>query len=124
MKSMYTFGARNFILENIIPLYLVGSPRPVTLFAQTNPSLCLSQTPLHPPRLFPLTRYWPIPHNSTQYAIEMSELVHAANRLWGLTVPVTVSQLPGSKAAIFDSFSLVSPFWDPSTLCGSADVVF
>jgi len=85
MKSMYTFGARNFVFQNMIPL---------------------QQTPLYSPHPFPLTRYWPFPHNMTQYAIEMSELVAAGNRLWDLQVPAEIAKLPGAKGALFSSFDL------------------
>jgi hypothetical protein len=71
------------------------------------------KTPLYSPRPFPLTRYWPFPHNMTQYAIEMSELVAAGNRLWDLQVPAEIAKLPGAKGALFSSFDLVGflPFY-------------
>ena len=70
----------------------------------------LFKAPLYANVPAPLTSYWPVPHNITQYSIEMSELVAAGNRLWDFMVPATVQKLPGAKAALFNSHQLVRLF--------------
>ncbi|KZS87607.1 GDSL lipase/acylhydrolase family protein [Sistotremastrum niveocremeum HHB9708] len=94
MESIYAYGGRNFVFQNMIPLQL---------------------TPLYSVNPGPLTRYWPYAHNRTQYAIEISELVAAGNALWNLQVPAALSKLPGAKAAIFDSHQLFTDmYYSPS----------
>jgi len=91
MEKVYALGGRNFIFQNMIPL---------------------QHTPLYANIPAPLTRYWPFPHNVTQYAIEMSELVAAGNALLDLQVPATLAKLPGAKAAIFDSYQLFTDMFN------------
>lgn len=91
MQTMYSYGARSFILQNIIPLDLA----PVY---SLNPD--------------PLDHYWPVAHNRTDYNIQLQGLVQAGNALWDLQVPAALASLPGARAAIFDSHALFTDMYN------------
>jgi len=93
-KTLYQYGARNFIFQNMIPLEL---------------------TPLYGKLPQPLDRYWPYARNRTQYSIEIRELVQSGNALWDLQVPNFVSSSPGAQAAVFNSNQLFrNIYYNPS----------
>jgi len=91
MQQMYTYGARRFILQNMIPLNLA----PVYAFAAD-----------------PLDHYWPVAHNRTDYNIQLQELVMSGNALWDLQVPAALTTLPGASAAVFNSYALFSDIYN------------
>ncbi|KZO96203.1 carbohydrate esterase family 16 protein [Calocera viscosa TUFC12733] len=91
MQQMYTYGARRFILQNMIPLNLA----PVYAVAPD-----------------PLDHYWPIAHNRTDYNIQLQELVMSGNALWDLQVPAALTTLPGASAAVFNSYGLFTDIYN------------
>jgi len=88
MEQLYAYGARKFILMNMLPLWL---------------------TPMYAVLPEQLISYWPYPHNRTFYNIQIQELVSAGNALWDLQVPAALPNLEGAGAAVFSAFDL---FWD------------
>ncbi|KZO96195.1 carbohydrate esterase family 16 protein [Calocera viscosa TUFC12733] len=90
MRQLYAYGARRFILMNMIPLWL---------------------TPLYSLIPVPPDRYWPYAHDSsrTSYSLQIQELVSAGNALWDLQVPAALRELEGARGAVFSAFDL---FWD------------
>ncbi|EJT97849.1 hypothetical protein DACRYDRAFT_111369 [Dacryopinax primogenitus] len=91
MQQMYTYGARRFILQNMIPLDLA---------------------PVYAVGPDPLDHYWPVAHNRTDYNIQLQELVMSGNALWDLQVPAALITLPGASAAVFNSHALFTDMYN------------
>ncbi|CAE6407904.1 unnamed protein product [Rhizoctonia solani] len=85
MKELYDQGARNFLLQNMIPLHLV---------------------PMYAANGYP-TKFWSAPHNQTEWSILIAEMVRSGNELWALrTKYVAPSLFPGARIGLFDSYGL------------------
>ncbi|EJT98012.1 hypothetical protein DACRYDRAFT_127575 [Dacryopinax primogenitus] len=91
MSLLYSYGARRFLLQNMIPLQLV---------------------PMYSVLPDPDGTFWPQPHNRTDYNIRLQELVMAGNALWDLQVPTALNKMPGAAAAIFNSYALFSDMYN------------
>ncbi|KZT59659.1 carbohydrate esterase family 16 protein [Calocera cornea HHB12733] len=101
MRTLYSYGARRFILQNMIPLQL---------------------TPAYSELPDPDGTVWPHRHNRTRYNIDMQDLVQTGNALWEQNLPSEISELSGAGAALFDSYGLFMDMYnDPGAfLNGSA----
>ncbi|ODQ56248.1 GDSL lipase/acylhydrolase family protein [Saitoella complicata NRRL Y-17804] len=86
-RTLYQYGARKFLLMNMIPLQL---------------------TPLYS-RDATNSRYWKNEFNATSWNIFMTELVTSGNELWRLGAPALAHELKGAEVGLFDSYGL---FWD------------
>ncbi|KAG8763316.1 hypothetical protein FRC12_008611, partial [Ceratobasidium sp. 428] len=76
VKSLYDQGARNFLIQNMIPLYLLP------MYSATGYT----------------TKFWSAPHNQTEWSILIAELVRSGNELQALrTKYVAPSQFPGAR---------------------------
>ncbi|GAB1520184.1 hypothetical protein RhiTH_003257 [Rhizoctonia solani] len=85
MKALYDQGARNFLLQNMVPLHLA---------------------PMYAADGYP-TKFWSAPHNQTEWSILMAELVRSGNELWALrTKYIAPSLFPGARIGLFDSYGL------------------
>lgn len=90
VKSLYDQGARNFLIQNMIPLYL---------------------TPMYSATGYP-TKFWNPPRNQTEWAIFMAEMVRAGNELQALrTKYIAPSLFPGARIGIFDSYGLFNDMY-------------
>ncbi|KAG8688068.1 hypothetical protein FRC11_006115 [Ceratobasidium sp. 423] len=85
MKALYDQGARNFLLQNMIPLHLV---------------------PMYAADGYP-TKFYSTPHNQTEWSILIAEMVRSGNELWALrTKYVAPTLFPGARIGLFDSYGL------------------
>ncbi|KAG8716769.1 hypothetical protein FRC08_008824, partial [Ceratobasidium sp. 394] len=76
VKSLYDQGVRNFLIQNMIPLYLI---------------------PMYSTTRY-MTKFWNQPHNQSEWAILMAELVRSGNELQALwTKYIAPSQFPGAR---------------------------
>lgn len=95
VKLLYERGARNFLIQNMIPLHL---------------------TPMYSMNGY-TTVYWPQPHNQTEWGILMAELVRSGNELWALkTKYVAPAQFPGAVFGLFDSYGLFEDMYNNPAL--------
>ncbi|KAJ7694833.1 carbohydrate esterase family 16 protein [Mycena rosella] len=94
VRVLYESGARNFIMQNMIPLELT-----ILYSANTYPN-----------------RYWADPHNASDWSILMREMVLSGNMLTKLMLQALAPTLPGSHIAIFDSHSLIQDMFDHPAL--------
>jgi len=85
MTTLYSYGARRFILQNMIPLQITPMYSSLPDWGGTA---------------------WKAPHNRTDYSIQIQELVAAGNALWDLQMPAALENLPGAAAAVFNSHAL------------------
>ncbi|KAG9126861.1 hypothetical protein FRC07_001646 [Ceratobasidium sp. 392] len=91
VKSLYDQGARNFLIQNMIPLYLI---------------------PMYSATGYP-TKFFSSPHNQTEWSILMAELVRSGNELQALrTKYVAPSQFPGARFGLFDSYGLFKDIYE------------
>ncbi|ELU42898.1 GDSL-like lipase/Acylhydrolase domain-containing protein [Rhizoctonia solani AG-1 IA] len=91
MKVLYDQGMRNFLLQNMIPLY---------------------RAPFYSPDGYN-NKYWNVPHNQTEWSILMAEMVQASNELYALrTKYIAPSQFPGARIGLFDSFGLFNDIYN------------
>ncbi|KAG9311224.1 carbohydrate esterase family 16 protein [Chiua virens] len=90
LKLLYERGARNFIMQNIIPLDL---------------------TILYSGDSYP-NRYWDAQRNTTEWNVLMRELVHAGNQLTQLELQALAPTLPGAHIASFDSHALFTDIYN------------
>ncbi|QRW13558.1 carbohydrate esterase family 16 protein [Ceratobasidium sp. AG-Ba] len=95
VKALYDKGARNFLIQNMIPLQL---------------------TPMYSATGY-TTKYWPLPHNQTEWSILMSELVQSGNELWAVkTKYIAPLQFPGAVFGLFDSYGLFKDmYYNPAS---------
>ncbi|EUC61475.1 GDSL lipase/acylhydrolase family protein [Rhizoctonia solani AG-3 Rhs1AP] len=76
MKELYDQGARNFLLQNMIPLHLA---------------------PMYAADGYP-TKFWNAPHNQTEWSILIAEMVRSGNELWALRTKYAAPSLfPGAR---------------------------
>ncbi|KAG8739853.1 hypothetical protein FRC10_005048 [Ceratobasidium sp. 414] len=91
VKSLYDQGARNFLIQNMIPLYL--SP----MYSATGYT----------------TKFWNLPHDQLEWSILMAELVRSGNELTALrTQYVAPLQFPGANFGLFDSYRLLKDMYE------------
>ncbi|KAJ7129896.1 GDSL lipase/acylhydrolase [Mycena crocata] len=94
VRVLYATGARNFIMQNMIPLQL---------------------TILYAPDWYP-NRFWANAHNASDWSVLMTEMVLAGNKITELMLRALAPTLPGSHIALFDSHSLVQDMFDHPAL--------
>ncbi|KAJ6459418.1 GDSL lipase/acylhydrolase [Mycena vulgaris] len=94
VRVLYASGARNFIMQNMIPLEL---------------------TILYAPDSYP-NRFWADERNTSDWSVLMREMVLAGNKLTELMLQALAPTLPGSHIAIFDSHSLIQDMFDHPAL--------
>ncbi|KAG1736687.1 carbohydrate esterase family 16 protein [Suillus paluster] len=87
---LYKSGARNFIIQNILPLDL---------------------TILYSKDSYPNT-YWDLERNTTEWNVFMKELVLGGNEITSLMLEALVPTLPGAHIASFDSYGLFTDMYD------------
>ncbi|KAF5334166.1 hypothetical protein D9758_014835 [Tetrapyrgos nigripes] len=91
VKMLYDKGgARNFIVQNMIPL------QHVILYSANSY----------------YTWFWLKERNSTAWSVQMTEMVEAGNALTKLMLKDLASTLPGAHIAYFDSHSLFQDIYD------------
>ncbi|KAG2130906.1 carbohydrate esterase family 16 protein [Suillus clintonianus] len=90
LKTLYESGARNFIMQNILPLDL---------------------TILYSNYSYP-SRYWDLERNTTEWNVYMKELVRAGNEITSLMLDALVPTLPGAHIASFDSYALFTDMYN------------
>ncbi|KAJ7471169.1 GDSL lipase/acylhydrolase [Mycena galericulata] len=90
VRTLYASGARNFIMQNMIPLEL---------------------TILYSANSYP-NRFWAVERNTSDWSVLMREMVLAGNALTKLMLQAAAPSLPGSHIALFDSHSLIQDMYD------------
>ncbi|KAI9567857.1 carbohydrate esterase family 16 protein [Boletus coccyginus] len=90
LKWLYESGARNFIMQNIIPLDLT------ILYAKDSY----------------INRYWTAERNTTEWNVYMRELVRAGNRITQLELQALAPSLPEAHIALFDSYELFTDIYN------------
>ncbi|OJA13745.1 hypothetical protein AZE42_01547 [Rhizopogon vesiculosus] len=90
MNKLYESGARNFIMQNILPLDL---------------------TILYSNYSYP-NRYWYAERNTTEWNVFMKELVRAGNEITSLMLEAAIPKLPGAHIASFDSYGLFTDMYN------------
>ncbi|KAG2754216.1 carbohydrate esterase family 16 protein [Suillus brevipes Sb2] len=90
LKMLYESGARNFIMQNILPLDL---------------------TILYSNYSYP-NRYWDLERNTTGWNVYMKELVRAGNEITSLMLEALVPTLPDAHIASFDSYGLFTDMYN------------
>ncbi|KAG1838391.1 carbohydrate esterase family 16 protein [Suillus subalutaceus] len=90
LKTLYESGARNFIMQNILPLDL---------------------TILYSNYSYPNT-YWNMERNTTGWNVYMTELVRAGNEITSLMLDALVPTLPDAHIASFDSYGLFTDMYN------------
>ncbi|KAF5381804.1 hypothetical protein D9615_005588 [Tricholomella constricta] len=94
VKVLHASGARNFLLQNMIPL---------------------QNTPIYAPVSYP-NRFWTAPRNTTAWSVLMRELVLSGNALTKLMLEALAPALPGSHIGLFDSHALFTDMYEhPAT---------
>ncbi|CAE6516430.1 unnamed protein product [Rhizoctonia solani] len=85
VQELYNKGARNFLIQNMTPMWLL---------------------PMYAPNGYD-TKYWNSPHNQTEWSIFIAELVRAGNELQALrTKYIAPGRFPGARFGMFDSHRL------------------
>lgn len=91
VQELYDQGARNFLIQQMIPLWLL---------------------PMYSPTGYN-TRYWNEPHNQTEWSIFIAELVRSGNELQSLRAEyIAPSRFPGARIGIFDSYHLFEDMYN------------
>ncbi|KZV77130.1 carbohydrate esterase family 16 protein [Peniophora sp. CONT] len=90
VSTLYHSGARNFLLQNMLPL---------------------DRTPLYSADSY-TNRYWLLPRNTTSWNLEMKQLVAAGNAISKLMLKALVPSLPGAHIGYFDSHALFTDILD------------
>ncbi|KAF8132832.1 carbohydrate esterase family 16 protein [Boletus edulis] len=90
LKRLYESGARNFIMQSIIPLDL---------------------TILYSSDSYP-NRYWTAQRNTTEWSVFMRELVRAGNQITLLELEALAPTLPGAHIASFDSYGFFTDVYN------------
>ncbi|KAF9233570.1 carbohydrate esterase family 16 protein [Melanogaster broomeanus] len=93
LRTLYESGARNFIMQNILPLDL---------------------TILYSNYSYP-SRYWTAQRNTTEWNVFMKELVRGGNEITQLMLEAIVPILPGAHIASFDSYGLFTDIYNNPT---------
>lgn len=86
IKVLYASGARNFIMQNMLPL---------------------QDTILYSTYSYP-NRYWTEERNTTEWNVFMTELTTSHNALASLMLQALVPTLEGAHLGLFDSYGLIS----------------
>ncbi|KAJ7143673.1 carbohydrate esterase family 16 protein [Mycena epipterygia] len=94
VRTLYASGARNFIMQNMIPLEL---------------------TILYSANSYP-NRFWAVERNASDWSVLMREMVLSGNKLTELMLQALAPSLPGSHIAIFDSHSLIQDMFNHPAL--------
>ncbi|KAJ7083594.1 GDSL lipase/acylhydrolase [Mycena belliarum] len=94
VRVLYKSGARNFIVQNMIPLELT-----VLYAADSYPN-----------------RFWAVERNASDWSVLMREMVLSGNALTKLMLQALAPTLPGSHIAVFDSHSLIQDIHDRPAL--------
>jgi len=90
VKTLYKSGARNFLLQNMLPL---------------------ERVPLYAADSYP-NRYWTGPRNTTEWHLFMRELTYAGNGIAKLMLQALPASLPGAHVGVFDSHGLFTDILD------------
>ncbi|KAG8696760.1 hypothetical protein FRC08_006956 [Ceratobasidium sp. 394] len=91
VQKLYDQGARNFLIQNMTPMWLL---------------------PMYTPTGYD-TKYWNQPHNQTEWSIFIAELVRAGNELQALrTKYIAPSRFPGARFGIFDAHRLFKDMYE------------
>ncbi|KIJ64027.1 carbohydrate esterase family 16 protein [Hydnomerulius pinastri MD-312] len=90
LKTLYESGARNFIMQNILPLDL---------------------TILYSNYSYP-NKYWDAQRNTTEWNVYMKELVRAGNEITLLMLQALAPTLPEAHIASFDSYGLFTDIYN------------
>ncbi|QRW13529.1 carbohydrate esterase family 16 protein [Ceratobasidium sp. AG-Ba] len=91
VKFLYDQGARNFLIQNMIPLQLIP------MYSATGYT----------------TKFFNYPHNQTEWSLMMAELVRSGNELQALrTKYIAPSQFPGARFGLFDSYGLFKNMYE------------
>ncbi|KAH7928796.1 carbohydrate esterase family 16 protein [Leucogyrophana mollusca] len=90
VKVLYASGARNFIMQNILPLDL---------------------TVLYSANSYP-NRYWDAERNSTEWSVFMRELSRSGNAITELMLQALAPTLPAAHIASFDSYGLITDIYN------------
>ncbi|KAH7909673.1 carbohydrate esterase family 16 protein [Hygrophoropsis aurantiaca] len=90
VKVLYASGARNFIMQNIIPLDL---------------------TILYSANSYP-NKYWDEVRNTTEWNVFMKELSRSGNAITDLMLQALAPTLPGAHIATFDSYGLITDIYN------------
>ncbi|KAF8839794.1 carbohydrate esterase family 16 protein [Paxillus ammoniavirescens] len=90
LKILYENGARNFIMQNMLPLDL---------------------TILYSNYSYP-SKYWTAQRNTTEWNVYMKELVRGGNEITYLMLKALASTLPGAHIASFDSYGLFTDIYN------------
>ncbi|KAJ6461036.1 GDSL lipase/acylhydrolase [Mycena sanguinolenta] len=94
VRTLYASGARNFIMQNMIPLELT-----ILYAADSYPN-----------------RFWAVERNTTDWSVFMREMVLTGNEIVKLMLEAAAPTLPGSHIAIFDSHSLIQDMFNHPAL--------
>ncbi|KAJ3572023.1 hypothetical protein NP233_g3364 [Leucocoprinus birnbaumii] len=89
VTTMYGYGARNFLFQNMVPLEL---------------------TPLYSAHSWP-NRYWNLERNTTEWSVTMRELVLSGNALTKLMLQGLASKLHDAHIGLFDSHTLFNDMY-------------
>ncbi|KAK0456021.1 GDSL lipase/esterase [Armillaria borealis] len=90
VKVLYQNGARNFLVQNMIPL---------------------NSTILYAPKSYP-NKYFTDPRNTTEWSVFMRELVLSGNALSRLMLHALIPDVPGAHIGIFDSHALFTDMYN------------
>ncbi|KAG8833908.1 hypothetical protein FRC17_009867 [Serendipita sp. 399] len=90
VKTLHQRGAKNFIIQNMVPLYRI---------------------PMYQANAYP-TKYWTLAKNATEWNAAMQQLVKGGNALSKLMLADLAPSLPKARIALFDSFGLFNDMLD------------
>ncbi|KAH7924946.1 carbohydrate esterase family 16 protein [Leucogyrophana mollusca] len=90
VKVLYAGGARNFIMQNILPLDLT-----VLYSADSYPN-----------------KYWDAERNTTEWNVFMKELSRSGNAITDLMLQALAPTLPGAHIASFNSYGLITDIYN------------
>ncbi|QRV79368.1 carbohydrate esterase family 16 protein [Ceratobasidium sp. AG-Ba] len=92
VEQLYNQGARNFLIQNMTPMWLL---------------------PMYTPAGFETKYWWGIPRNNTEWSLFIAELVRSGNELQALrTKYIAPGRFPGARFGIFDSFRLFKDIYE------------
>lgn len=90
VSTMYGYGARNFLFQNMLPL---------------------QNTILYSNYSYP-NRYYVAPRNTTEWNVMMTEITNTGNLLSRMMLENLAYQLPGAHIGIFDSYGLFTDMYN------------
>ncbi|KIJ69630.1 carbohydrate esterase family 16 protein [Hydnomerulius pinastri MD-312] len=90
VKTLYESGARNFIMQSLIPL---------------------DKTILYNSNSYP-NRYWTAERNSSDWEVLMRELTRSGNAITNLMLEALAPRLPDAHIGLFDSYGLFTDMYN------------